>query len=118
MNINDIEPENEEPSLPDYRQDDIGDEYRAMAWEAGWASCAECGDWKEKHNLVEVNGYLYCPEHAPHFAETNDSMDYEALWNEAEAFIDGLAADQKSAYDEILSQWEDDPDCNPNEDEA
>lgn len=35
--------------------------YLDLAAESGWGPCTECGEWEDRKNLIEYDGYLYHP---------------------------------------------------------
>lgn len=45
--------------------DGMFDAYADLAAESGWGPCTECGLWQDRSGMVEVDGFLYCPAHAP-----------------------------------------------------
>jgi hypothetical protein len=45
--------------------EDRYNEYLGIALDAGWNACADCGKWQPVTGMVEVDGWLYCPEHRP-----------------------------------------------------
>lgn len=73
--------------------DGMFDGYVDLAAESGWGPCTECGLWQDRSGMVEVDGFLYCPQHAPAAADATPVAPAPDFPYGSEAyFLESLAA--------------------------